>query len=171
MIDTKDKILIGGREVVLFPELNLTLRAKIDTGAKTSSLHATDIQVFEKDTHQWVSFQTLNEAGGTTRSVECEFRVYDHRQVRSSNGQAHWRYVIKTQIQLGKFKEQVELTLADRSKMQYPMLLGRAAMKKHFLVAPGKTYLQGSPPILVCLETDSLEIDSLEIDSLENKCT
>ncbi len=156
MINTKNKTFIGGREMVNFPQLGLVLRAKIDTGAKTSSLHATDIHLFKKDAQQWISFTTLNEADGKTSSVHCEFPVYDHRQVRSSNGQAHWRYVIQTQIQLGNFQEKVELTLADRSKMQYPMLLGRAAMKKHFLVAPGKTYLQGSPPFFV---------------SLENKCT
>lgn len=156
MIKTKDKIIIGGREVIFFPELNIALRAKIDTGAKTSSLHATGIQVFEKEAKEWISFTTQTEVEGKTSSVQCEFPVYDHRKVRSSNGQAHWRYVIKLQIQLGSFQEKVELTLADRSKMQYPMLLGRSAMKKHFLVAPGKTYLQGLPPLFV---------------SLENKCT
>ncbi len=156
MINTENKILIGGREVIYFPELDLSLRAKIDTGAKTSSLHATDLQVFTKNDQQWISFTTVNEATGQASNVHCEFPVYDHRRVRSSNGQAHWRYVIKTEIQLGKFQEKIQLTLADRSKMQYPMLLGRSAMVKHLLVAPGEAYLQGSPPLLV---------------SLENKCT
>lgn len=152
MIKTKDKILIGSREVIHFPLLGLSLRAKIDTGAKTSSLHATDLQVFEKTGQQWISFTTLNEHQGKTSSVHCEFQVYDHRQVRSSNGQAHWRYVIETEIQLGNLKQNIELTLADRSKMQYPMLLGRTAMEQHYLVAPGKTYLQGPPPNIVSLE-------------------
>ncbi len=156
MINIQNKSFIGSREVVTFPELHLIIRAKIDTGAKTSSLHATDIQVMEKNSQQWIRFTTLTEVDGITSSVHCEFPVYDHRKVRSSNGQAHWRYVIKTEIQLGSFHEKVELTLADRSKMQYPMLLGRTAMKQHFLVAPGKTYLQGSPSPVI---------------SLENKCT
>lgn len=152
MINTENKILIGGREVIYFPKLDLILRAKIDTGAKTSSLHATDIKVFKKHDQSWISFTTLNEAKGKTSSVHCEFPVYDRRQVRSSNGQAHYRYVIETEIQLGKFQEKIQLTLADRSKMQYPMLLGRSAMVKHLLVAPGEAYLQGSPPLSVSLE-------------------
>ncbi|NLW04691.1 MAG: ATP-dependent zinc protease [Pseudomonadaceae bacterium] len=156
MINTKNKTLIGSREVIFFPQLGITLRAKIDTGAKTSSLHATHLQVIEKNDQEWVSFTTLTEAKGKTSSVHCEFPVYDHRQVRSSNGQAHWRYVIEAEILLGKTKQKIELTLADRSKMQYPMLLGRTAMNQHFLVAPGKTYLQGSLSPFV---------------SLENKCT
>lgn len=152
MINTENKILIGGREVIYFPELGLSLRAKIDTGAKTSSLHATDIKVFKKNGQQWINFTTLNEAEGKTSSVECELPVYDHRKVRSSNGQAHWRYVIETHIKLGKFKEKIQLTLAERTQMQYPMLLGRSAMVKHLLVAPGEAYLQGSPPLSVSTE-------------------
>ena len=152
MIKTKNKIFIGGREVISFPELGLVLRAKIDTGAKTSSLHATDLQLFEKNNQKWVGFTTLNEVKGDACSVYCEFPVYDHRQVRSSNGQAHWRYVIETKIQLGSFQQKIQLTLADRSQMQYPMLLGRKAMEKHFLIAPGEAYLQGSPLLFVSLE-------------------
>ena len=152
MIKTNNRIIIGNREVIHFPQLGLVLRAKIDTGAKTSSLHATHLQISEKNGQQWVSFITLNEAKSKAGSVACEFPVYDHRQVRSSNGQAHWRYVIKTEIKLGNQTHKIELTLADRSKMQYPMLLGRTAMEEHYLVAPGKNYLQGSPSLFVSLE-------------------
>jgi len=152
MIKTKNKIIIGNREVIHFPQLGLILRAKIDTGAKTSALHAINLQVSEKNAQQWISFTTLNEAKGKAGSVECEFPVYDRRQVRSSNGQAHWRYVIEAEIKLGGLQQKIELTLADRSEMQYPMLLGRTAMEQDYLVAPGKTYLQGSPSLFVSME-------------------
>lgn len=152
MLNIESKILIGGKEAVYFPDLDLILRAKIDTGAKTSSLHATDIQTFKKQNQEWVSFTTKNEATGHANYVACEFPVHDRRQVRSSNGQAHCRYVIKTNIQLGKFQKEIQLTLADRSKMQYPMLLGRSAMVKHLLIAPGEAYLQGPPPLSASLE-------------------
>jgi len=152
MIKTNNKIIIGNREIIHFPQLGIVLRAKIDTGAKTSSLHATNLQVSEKQGQQWISFITLNETKGKMASLACEFPVYDHRQVRSSNGQAHWRYVIEAEIQLGGLLQKIELTLADRSKMQYPMLLGRTAMEQHYLVAPGKNYLQDSPSLSVSLE-------------------
>lgn len=143
MINPSEKIIIGAREVVIFSHLQLRVHAKVDTGARTSCLHATDIKTFEKKGQLWVRFTTLDETQTSPRSVSCELPVHDHRKVRSSNGHAHWRYVVRTEIQLGSLKEKIQLTLADRSRMKYPMLLGRSAMEQHLLVAPGAAYLLG----------------------------
>jgi hypothetical protein len=144
MIISSEKIIIGAREVVCFPTLGLCVRAKVDTGAKTSCLHAMDLRLLEKKHQSRVRFITLDESGTHPREVECELALLDRRRVRSSNGHSNWRYVVETDVQLGDFREKIQLTLADRSRMKYPMLLGRSAMEQHLLVAPGAAYLQGS---------------------------
>ncbi|SFX60326.1 ATP-dependent zinc protease family protein [Marinospirillum alkaliphilum] len=144
MTNPTEKIIIGAREVVCFPALNLCVRAKVDTGAKTSCLHATDIHVEGRKGQQQISFVTLDETSATPRTVRCQLPLLDRRKVRSSNGHSDWRYVVETEVLLGEFREKIQLTLADRSRMKYPMLLGRSAMEQHLLVAPGAAYLQGS---------------------------
>ncbi|SEI86505.1 Uncharacterized conserved protein [Allopseudospirillum japonicum] len=139
------KITVGWKEVIRFPDLGIQVRAKIDTGAKTSALHAVEIQGFEHQGQQWVRFTSFNEEALGDPEVKCEVPVYDVRRVRSSNGHAQQRYVIKTRMQLGALEQKIQLTLVDRSKMDYPMLLGRRAMEHHILVAPGASYLHGQP--------------------------
>ncbi|MBA2779998.1 ATP-dependent zinc protease [Billgrantia kenyensis] len=137
------KAVIGRLEMVTLPTIGMTLCAKIDTGARTSSLHAEDIEIFEEEGHLWVSFTTRN---GGLESPPHVYRthLHDRRKVMSSNGQKEWRYVIRTPMQLGQLEVMVELTLADRSDMRYPMLLGRRALSR-LLVAPGVTFLHGEP--------------------------
>ncbi|MFC3283141.1 ATP-dependent zinc protease family protein [Litchfieldella rifensis] len=137
------KAVIGRREMVTLPELGLTLCCKADTGARTSALHAEDIESFEEDGHVWVSFVTR---GGGLGSPAHPFKMHlhDRRRVTSSNGQNEWRYVIRTQMELGELVFPVELTLADRRDMRHPMLLGRRAMRR-LLIAPGAAFLHGEP--------------------------
>lgn len=137
------KAVIGRREMITLPALRLTLCCKADTGARTSALHAEDIETFEEDGHLWVSFTTRGGGPGTPAHV-YRMHLHDHRRVTSSNGQAEWRYVIRTPMQLGKLEMMVELSLADRSSMRHPMLLGRRALRR-LLVAPGTAFLHGEP--------------------------
>jgi hypothetical protein len=137
------RAVIGRREMVTLPELGITLCAKADTGARTSSLHAEDIESFEEDGHLWVGF-TTRSGGPATPPHVLRLHLHDRRRVTSSNGQAEWRYVIRTQLRLGELDFPVELTLADRRNMRHPMLLGRRALRR-LLVAPGAAFLHGEP--------------------------
>ncbi|ATJ81980.1 ATP-dependent zinc protease [Halomonas beimenensis] len=137
------KAVIGRREMVALPELGLILCAKADTGARTSALHAEDIESFEEDGHLWVSF-TTRSGGPSSPAHVYRLHLHDRRRVTSSNGQAEWRYVIRTPMRLGELEFPVELTLADRRNMRHPMLLGRRALRR-LLVAPGAGFLHGEP--------------------------
>lgn len=136
------KAVVGRREMASLPELGLTLCCKIDTGARTSALHAEEITPFEQDGQRWISFVTCDVQESAARHYRLQ--LHDHRQVTSSNGQAEWRYVIRTPLTLGELTFPVELTLTDRGSMRHPLLLGRRAMRR-MLVAPGAAFLQGDP--------------------------
>ncbi|AMD02168.1 ATP-dependent zinc protease [Halomonas chromatireducens] len=137
------KAVIGRREMVTLPEMGMTVCAKIDTGARTSALHAEDIEIDEEEGHLWVSF-TTRSGGQETPPHHFRTHLHDRRRVTSSNGHKEWRYVIRTPLQLGKLEMMVELTLTDRRNMRHPMLLGRRALRR-LLVAPGVTFLHGEP--------------------------
>lgn len=137
------RAVIGRREMVTLPELGITLCAKSDTGARTSALHAEDIESFEEDDRLWVSF-TTRSGGPHTPPHVFKLHLHDRRQVRSSNGQAEWRYVIRTPMRLGELEFPLELSLTDRREMRHPMLLGRRALRR-LLVAPGAAFLHGEP--------------------------
>lgn len=137
------RAVIGRREMVTLPELGITLCAKSDTGARTSALHAEDIESFEEDDRLWVSF-TTRSGGPHTPPHVFKLHLHDRRQVRSSNGQAEWRYVIRTPMRLGELEFPLELSLTDRRDMRHPMLLGRRALRR-LLVAPGAAFLHGEP--------------------------
>lgn len=137
------KAIIGRREMVTLPELGLTLCCKADTGARTSSLHAEEIESYEEDGHLWVKFITRS-GGPDSPAHPLTLHLHDRRRVTSSNGQSEWRYVIRTLMELGDLALPVELTLTDRRNMRHPMLLGRRAMRR-LLVAPGTAFLHGEP--------------------------
>lgn len=135
------EIIVGRREMVRLTELGLTLCAKIDTGARTSALHAENIEAFEQEGQRWVRF--ITRSGGPDNPAQtCVLPVHDQRRVTSSNGQTQWRYVINTPMRLGKLQEPIQLSLTDRSQMRNPILLGRRALQQ-VLVAPGKAFLHG----------------------------
>lgn len=137
------RAVIGRREMVTLPDMQLLLCSKVDTGARTSALHAEDIESFEEGEHLWVSF-TTRSGGPNTPPHLFRMHLHDRRKVRSSNGQEEWRYVIRTPMRLGDLEFPVELTLTDRRNMRHPMLLGRRALRR-LLVAPGAAFLHGEP--------------------------
>ncbi|WP_136253050.1 ATP-dependent zinc protease family protein [Onishia niordana] len=137
------KAVIGRREMVTLPDLGLTLCCKADTGARTSALHAEEIETFEEDGHTWVSFVTRG-GGPESPPHPVRLHLHDRRLVTSSNGQAEWRYVVRTRLQIGDLDFMAELSLTHRGDMRHPMLLGRRAMRR-LLVAPGAAFLHGEP--------------------------
>ncbi|MDN6296514.1 MAG: RimK/LysX family protein [Halomonas sp.] len=138
------KAVIGRREMVTLPELNLHLCCKTDTGARTSVLHAEKVETFEDSSGRpWVRF--ITRSGGTdTPEHRITQPLHDRRRITSSNGHAEYRHVIRTMLNMGELSFPVELTLTDRRNMRHPMLLGRRAMSR-FLVAPGTAFLHGEP--------------------------
>lgn len=133
----------GWREVVGLPDLGIeAIAAKIDTGARTSSLHAVDIDLFDREGEEWARF--FIDVGCGHRSLLCEAPRVEHRTITSSNGQAEERLIIKTDIRLGGETFRAEFSLADRSDMLFPVLVGRTALRKRFLVDSGRSYLQST---------------------------
>ena len=141
----KPKEMIGWEEWCSFPDLNLpAVKAKVDTGAKTSALHAYDIKAFTKEGQKFVRFKIHPLQKNKKLEVACEAPLSDHRSVTSSNGEREKRYVIKTPMQIGSKKVMAEITLTARHKMTFRMLLGRDAIcRAKFVVDPVKSFLQG----------------------------
>ena len=115
--------------------------AKIDTGAHTSSLHATDIERFTRDSEVWVRFRLHS---GDGQSTLCEAPRVDRRVITSSNGEAQERLIVKTRLVIGEVGFRTEFSLADRSDMKFPILIGRTALRRRFLVDPGRSLLLSS---------------------------
>ncbi len=140
----KEIPILGWREVVSLRELGIPkIRAKVDTGAKTSSIDAVECEVFE-DALGVEMVRFVVRVG--KRNYDCECPVYEHRSVRSSSGHEAIRPVIVTTCQALGIKWPIELTLADREQMRYSMLLGREALSERFVVDPGMSYLGGKHP-------------------------
>ncbi|NDR59734.1 ATP-dependent zinc protease family protein [Aliiruegeria sabulilitoris] len=127
-------LIIGWREYVSLPQLGLDdFTAKIDTGALTTALHATDIRRFTgEDGRDWVEFHPP-DLGHSAPEI-CRARVSDHRQVKNSGGIAEDRYFIRTDLKVEHRVFLVEISLTDRGEMKYPMLIGRTALRGHGLV-------------------------------------
>lgn len=141
----RDPVEIGWCELVDFPELGLAgMHAKIDTGARTSSLHATRIRQFDRDGEAWVSFRSPRSAGHGPQ--DCEAPLIEKRQVTSSNGQTQTRYVIGTAMRLGPLEWNAQISLANRATMAFPVLVGRRGLKRGFLVNSARRWLLGKPP-------------------------
>ncbi len=140
----KEPVEIGWCELVDFPELGLTgMHAKIDTGARTSSLHATHIDSFERDGEQWIRFRTPRSVGH--KPGNCEARLIERRPVTSSNGEKQLRHVIGTKMRLGPLTWDAQLSLANRGTMAFPVLIGRRGLRRGFLVNSGKRWLLEKP--------------------------
>src|SRR5689334_10283118 len=140
----KEKPLIGWKEWCALPLLNISdIKAKIDTGAATSALHADVLSIRERDGEKYISFKVYPDEEGAAKI--CEAPLVAHRFVMSSNGQRERRYVIRTQIIVGKTSYWTQITLSDRSPLRFRMLLGRMALRNRFVIDPGKSHLQGRP--------------------------
>lgn len=135
---------LGWREWLALPELGIPqIKAKIDTGARSSSLHAYDIQKIEVDGAPWVEFKIHPHQHDNEASVSCRAPIKDFRRITDSGGHRSMRYVIETTMQLGDAVFVAEMTLADRSDMLFRMLLGRTAMKGRYVVDPARSYCLG----------------------------
>ena len=144
MSKPRSKILIGNREWCAFPELGVpAIKARVDSGAKTSSMHAFDLEVFERKGRQWVRFEIHPLQKNRRVRHIAEAQVIDRRKVRSSSGESEERYVIGSLLEIGDAAFPIELTLTNRDSMGYRMLLGREAMRGRFLIDPDASYLQG----------------------------
>jgi len=147
---TKKKVsnlpVIGWREWVGLPDFGIeAIKVKVDTGARSSSLHAFDLHEFTREDEKWVRFKVHPVQRRRDVTVEIEARILEYRSVRSSSGKATKRPVIVTQLKLLGITWPVELTLASRDKMGFRMLLGREAFRGRFLVDAGNSYFGGKP--------------------------
>lgn len=138
-----DSKIIGWREWASLPDLGLiAIKGKIDTGAKTSSLHAYDITLDEKGTKTYVNFKVHPLQHDFSVVVNCRALLVDKRHVTDSGGHKEERYVIRTSMVLNGIKKKIELTLTNRESMKYRMLIGRAALKRYY-IDPTQSYLSG----------------------------
>ncbi|PPT08162.1 putative protein sometimes fused to ribosomal protein S6 glutaminyl transferase [Geitlerinema sp. FC II] len=133
---------MGWREWVALPEFGIpAIKAKIDTGARSSALHAFDIEPFTENGTQKVRFQVHPIQRDTKSTAIACAEVLDRREVRNSGGKAELRYVVLTSVELAGRRWEIELTLTNRDVMGFRMLLGRQAVRGRFLVDPGQSYL------------------------------
>ncbi|MEC4895106.1 MAG: RimK/LysX family protein [Oscillatoria sp. PMC 1051.18] len=135
--------IIGWRERIALPELGISqVKAKIDTGARSSALHAFDVEIFPRDGQEMVRFQVHPYQRDSKTTVVAEAKLLDRREVRNSGGVAQLRPAIATVVELGGIQWQIELTLTNRDVMGFRMLLGRQALRRRFLVDPGNSFVQ-----------------------------
>jgi ribosomal protein S6--L-glutamate ligase len=144
----QNKIILGSEEWCSFPDLGIpAIKARVDSGAKTSALHAVNIVPFIKNDTNWVKFD-INPIQNNLRTVKhCEALLIDKRIVKSSSGYREQRFVIQTTITIGDTNWNIEMTLTNRDSMGFRMLLGREAMSGRILVDPEQKYLLGEPSI------------------------
>ena len=136
--------VIGWREWITLPDLGIDrIKAKIDTGARSSSLHAYDIRGFKRGRASWVRFRVHPVQRNHRVAIEAEARVIGKRTVRTSSGHDSLRWVIETDVLLGGERWPIEMTLTRRDAMGFRMLLGRQAVRGHFLVNPDRSFLFG----------------------------
>jgi hypothetical protein len=135
--------VIGWREWVALPELNIPkIKAKIDTGARSSALHAYDIEHLTRQGKSMVRFKVHPFQRDRHQVIVAEAELLDEREVRNSGGHAELRPVIQTLVRLNDKEWPIELTLTNRDVMGFRMLLGRQAVRENFLIDAGRSYIQ-----------------------------
>jgi hypothetical protein len=145
MNNLEDKQTVGALEICDLPDLSISkLNVRVDTGATTSSLHVDNIDEFEVDGDTWVSFDIHPDIHNVSEIVRRQAKVEAMRNVKSSTATLEKRYVISTQIVMAGMQWMIQLTLTDRSEMNYLMLLGREAMSGRLVVDPEHEYLLNS---------------------------
>ncbi|GIZ07692.1 30S ribosomal protein S6--L-glutamate ligase [Flavobacterium sp. UMI-01] len=141
-----NKVILGSEEWCSLPQLGIpTIKARVDSGAKTSALHAVNIAPFIKDEAHWVKFDINPIQNNQKTVIHCEAPLIDKRIVKSSSGFREQRYVIQTILEIGGEQWPIEMTLTNRDSMGFRMLLGREAMSGRVLVDPEQQYLLGEP--------------------------
>jgi len=140
----QNKIILGSEEWFSFPDLGIpTIKARVDSGAKTSALHAINIAPFIKDGTNWVKFDINPIQNDLKTIIHCEAPLVDKRIIKSSSGYREQRYVIQTTLDIGTTSWSIEMTLTNRDSMGFRMLLGREAMSGRILVDPEQLFLLG----------------------------
>jgi hypothetical protein len=137
----KELQVIGWREWVSLPGLGVgKIKAKVDSGARTSSIHAFDIEVYKRNGKEFVKFNVHPEQKNSKNEIQCRAPILEFRKVKSSNGQSELRPVILTKIKLLEDTFEIEMTLTNRDEMGFRMLLGRESIRKRFLIDTGKSF-------------------------------
>jgi len=140
----ENKTIIGSQEWVSLPEIDIpTIKVRVDSGAKTSALHAVNIQPFQRNNDTWVTFDVYPIQNNGKKVIHCEAPVLDKRVIKSSTGNRENRYIIRTSLHINGDSWDVELSLTNRDSMGYRMLLGREAMVGRLIVDPEANFLLG----------------------------
>lgn len=156
-------MVAGSEEWVSLPELKIPLiKVRVDSGAKTSAIHAVNIFPFQRNGESWVSFDIHPLQFDGKQVVHCEAQVIDRRIIKSSSGNRESRYVIRTPLKIGEEVWDIEITLANRDSMGYRMLLGREAMRGKILVDPDSSFLFGDRTSEEISEKYHKEVDNAE---------
>lgn len=156
-MNSKQLPIIGWREWLSLPELGVpNIKVKVDTGARSSAIHALNIEQFEAHGVQKVRFQVAPVQSDDERLIMVETTLLEERAITDSGGHQQVRPVIVTSVCLGELQWPIELTLTNRDVMGFRMLLGRHALKERFLVNPSQSYIQ-SQDISKAGSTDSTE--------------
>ena len=142
--DVSHRPILGWREWVSLPCLGIaSIKAKLDTGAKTSALHAWDLSLRLVDGQQWIRFRVPSTQRDKVTSVVCEAPLSDQRWVTNSSGTSERRYIISTNLQIGPSRWPIELSLTNRDAMEFPMIIGREAMRDRLIVDPRVSFRAG----------------------------
>lgn len=135
------KDIIGWREWLSLPDLKIKrIKAKVDTGARTSSLHAFDLKIIKKGEKEYAHFIVHPEQDDNETIIKCKAEIIEYRKIKSSNGISEKRPVILTKVKVLEKNWPIEVTLTNRDEMGFRMLLGRASIKNKFLVDAGKSF-------------------------------
>lgn len=141
---------MGWREWVSLPGVGVEwIKAKLDTGARSSAIHAFDLQEFQRDGVLWVRFSVHPWQRSDDDAVVCELPVHDRRTVRSSSGHAEDRYAVLMDVRLLDRTVTSEMTLSRRDQMGFRMLVGRESLRQGFMVDPARSYVGGRPKRVV----------------------
>ena len=136
----KSLISIGWREWVVFPEYNnFPVKAKIDTGARSSALHATHIKEYSNNGHLWIKFRVYQ----SREFLYLDRKIIDYKNIKNSFGDTETRPVIQMKIKIGNSVWNTEITLTQRTGMTYPMLIGRNTLTKKHVIHSHKSYIAG----------------------------
>ena len=140
----KEALCVGWREWVGLPDIGIKqIKAKVDTGARSSSIHAFDIEEYSRSGKDFVKFRVCPIQKSNKKTPVIKARLIDVRNVRDSGGKVTRRPVIETTLKIGEFEWNIEMTLSNRDEMGFRMLIGRTGIPKDCLVNPHKSYLIG----------------------------